>query len=173
MVSALGASWGSLGTFLAHLVGLWVALGASLGASWDLLGLLGRLLVPLGVCLGPCWGLLVALGASLGVSRDLLDLLGCLLVGLFVTLLEISWWLLAPPWEFLGTCLAHLLGLLGDWGWRCISLWGRLVQAGYTFGCTRLGLGDWGWGCISLWGRLGRPVTLLLSMCVHRHIFFF
>ena len=48
MVSALGASWGSLGTFLAHLVGLLVALGASLGASWDLLGLLGRRLVPLG-----------------------------------------------------------------------------------------------------------------------------
>ena len=60
MVSALGASWGSLGTFLAHLVGLWVALGASLGASWDLLGLLGRHLVPLGASLGPCWGLLVA-----------------------------------------------------------------------------------------------------------------
>ena len=59
MVSALGASWGSLGTFLAHLVGLLVALGASLGASWDLLGLLGRLLVPLGASLGPCWGLLV------------------------------------------------------------------------------------------------------------------
>ena len=71
MFSALGASWGSLGTFLAHLVGLLVALGASLGASWDLLGLLGRLLVPLGASLGPCWGLLVALGASLGISWDL------------------------------------------------------------------------------------------------------
>ena len=79
MVSALGASWGSLGTFLAHLVGLLVALGASLGASWDLLGLLGRLLVPLGASLGPCWGLLVVLGASLGASWDLLGLcLPCL-----------------------------------------------------------------------------------------------
>ena len=82
MVSALGASWGSLGTFLAHLVGLLVALGASLGVSWDLLGLLGRLLVPLGASLGPCWGLLVVLGASLGASWDLLGLLGRRLVPL-------------------------------------------------------------------------------------------
>ena len=42
MISALDASWDSLGTFLSHLVGLLVALGASLGASWDLFGLLGR-----------------------------------------------------------------------------------------------------------------------------------
>ena len=82
MVSALDASLGSLGTFLAHLVGLLVALGASLGASWDLLGLLGRLLVPLGASLGPCWGLLVVLGASLGASWDLLGLLGRRLVPL-------------------------------------------------------------------------------------------
>ena len=39
MISALYASWDSLGTFLSHLVGFLVALGASLGASWDLLGL--------------------------------------------------------------------------------------------------------------------------------------
>ena len=51
MISALDASWSSLGTFLSHLVGLLVALGASLGASWDLLGLLGRRLVPLGASL--------------------------------------------------------------------------------------------------------------------------
>ena len=86
MVSALGASWGSLGTFLVALVGLLVALGASFGASWDLLGLLGRLLVRLGASLGPCWGFLVALGVSLGVSWDLLGLLGRLLVALGASL---------------------------------------------------------------------------------------
>ena len=85
MVSALGASWGSLGTFLAHLVGLLVALGAFSGASWDLLGLLGRLLVH-GASLGPCWGLLVALVASLGASWDLLGLLGRRLVPLGASL---------------------------------------------------------------------------------------
>ena len=137
MVSALGAFWGSLGTFLAHLVGLWVALGASLGASWDLLGLLGRLLVPLGVCLGPCWGLLVALGASLGVSRDLLDLLGCLLVGLFVTLLES----LGGSWRLLG----NFLGLAWPIFW---AFWG--IGVGGAFRC---GAGS----CrpVTLWGVLG------------------
>ena len=67
MVSALGASWGSLGTFLAHLVGLLVAPGASLGASWDLLGLLGRRLVALGAS---C----MLLGGVLG--RELFEPLG-------------------------------------------------------------------------------------------------
>ena len=73
MISALDASWSSLGTFLSHLVGLLVALGASLGASWDLLGLLGRLLVPLGPSLGPCWHRLAGLGVSrqgLGSNMD-------------------------------------------------------------------------------------------------------
>ena len=57
---------------MSQLVGLLVALGASLGASWDLLGLLGRRLVALGASLGPC------LGSScwlLGASRWLLALL--------------------------------------------------------------------------------------------------
>ena len=59
MVSALGASWGSLGTFLAHLVGLLVALGASLGPCWDRLG---GCWVPL----GGCWRLFGSLLACAG-----------------------------------------------------------------------------------------------------------
>ena len=66
MISALNASWGSLGTFLSHLLGLLVALGASLGASWDSLGLLGRLLVSLGASLGRCWDRLAGCWVSLG-----------------------------------------------------------------------------------------------------------
>ena len=147
MVSALGASWGSLGTFLAHLVGLLVALGASLGASWDLLGLLGRLLVALGASLGPSWGFLVALGVSLGVSWDLLGLLGRLLVPLGASLGPC--WGLLVVWRLLG----NLLGLAWPILW---ASWG--IGVGGAFRC---GAGS----C--------RPVTLLLIRCVHRHTFSF
>ena len=66
MLSALGASWGSPGTFLVHLVG-------SCGGSWRLLGgLLGlawAALAPLDVSWapwGPCWDRLVGRWVSLG-----------------------------------------------------------------------------------------------------------
>ena len=78
MISALDASWCSLGTFLSHLVGLLVALGPSLGAFWDSLGLLGRLLVPLGSSLGPCWHRLAGLGVSRQPLASLWESLGSL-----------------------------------------------------------------------------------------------
>ena len=73
MVSALGASWGSLEIFLAHLVGPLAALVVFLGASW---GQFGSALVSLGASLGPsddrlggCW---VPLGGGWRLLESLL-----------------------------------------------------------------------------------------------------
>ena len=123
MVSALGASWGSLGTFLAHLVGLLVALGASLGASWDLLGLLGRLLVPLGASLGPCWDRLAGCWVPLG---------GCW--RLFGSLLACA----GSFWVVRGAPLGDHLGPLG---W-VISLRVRISLLEMKFSCYLKMVGD-------------------------------
>ena len=149
----LGGSWRLLGGLLGLAWATWAPLGASWGVLGTLLGLLGGSWRLLGSLLGLAWPTWAPLGASWGLLGTLMGPLAGL----------------APPWESLGTCLAHHVGLLGDWGWRCISLWGRLVQAGYTFGCTRLGVGD----CRRCGAGSCRPVTLLLIRCVHRHTFSF
>ena len=119
MVSALSASWGSLGNFLAHLVGLLVALGASLGASWDFLGLLGRRLVPLGASLGPCWDRLGGCWVPLGGCWRLL---GSLLAR------AVSFWVLrGASWAPLGDHLGRL-------GW-VISLRVRISLLEMKFSC--------------------------------------
>ena len=79
----LGLSWDllgpSCGSLLVHLVGLLVPLRASVGASWGLLGLLGRRVVPLGASLGPRSWLLDVSKRSLASLWESLVPLGNLL----------------------------------------------------------------------------------------------
>ena len=83
MVSALAASWGSLGNFLAHLVGL----------SWSILWVSWCLYAPPWGPLGACLGYLGAVWCLLGPPWDLGA--GC-------------WMSLSGRWRLFGNLLARL-----------------------------------------------------------------